>query len=202
MLSGHNIVFFANDWDADPTSKHQVMKILSRTNRVLWINSIGLRRPEITVHDASRILRKLRQFWQGPVAVHPNMHVLTPLVIPFHGMPGVRVINAWLVSLAVRRQIRKLGMDKFQVWVILPTAAPMIRHLKPQKIVYYCVDDWSAFSFLDGKLMQEMEERLLAQSDLVIASAEALYVSKRQLNPHTHLVPHGLDARPRTLRLN
>jgi glycosyltransferase involved in cell wall biosynthesis len=55
------------------------------------------------------------------------------------------------------------------------------------------VDEWSAFSFLDGKLMREMEERLIAQSDLVIASAEALYTSKRHLNPKTYLVPHGVD---------
>src|SRR5439155_17284854 len=145
------IICFANDWDADPTSKHQVMKILARSNHVLWINSIGLRLPGATVHDASRILKKLRQFWQGPVAVHHNMHVLTPLVIPFHGVPGISAINAWLVSLFILRQVRKLGMEKFQMWVILPTAAPMIRHLKPEKVIYYCVDDWSAFSFLDGK---------------------------------------------------
>lgn len=85
-------------------------------------------------------------------------------------------------------------MKTFQMWVILPTAAMMIRYLKPEKVVYYCVDEWSAFSFLDAKLMREMEARLLAQSNLVIVSAEALYVNKRRLNPHTYLVPHGVDS--------
>ena len=50
MMQGQNIICFANDWDADPTSKHQVMKILARSNRVLWVNSIGLRRPRATAH--------------------------------------------------------------------------------------------------------------------------------------------------------
>jgi glycosyltransferase involved in cell wall biosynthesis len=193
MMTGHNIVFFANDWDSDPTSKHQVVKVLARHNHVLWVNSIGLRRPGVTNQDLSRMLRKLRQFWRGAIAVNRNMHIVTPLVIPFHSLRVVRMINAWLVSLYIRTQARKLGMKTFQMWVILPTAADMIRYLKPEKVVYYCVDEWSAFSFLDGDLMREMEERLLAKSDLVIVSAEALYASKSPLNPHTYFVPHGVD---------
>jgi len=193
MMTGQNIVFFANDWDSDPTSKHQVAKVLVRHNRVLWVNSIGLRRPGATTHDFSRILKKLRQFWRGPVAINGNMHVLTPLVIPFHNLGPVRIINAWLVGLYIRTQARKLGMKTFQMWVILPTAADMIRYLKPEKVVYYCVDEWSAFSFLDGDLMREMEKRLLAQSNLVIVSAEALYENKIRFNPHTYFVPHGVD---------
>jgi glycosyltransferase involved in cell wall biosynthesis len=193
-MTGQNIVFFANDWDSDPTSKHQVAKILARHNRVLWVNSIGLRRPGATTHDLSRILKKLRQRWRGPVAINGNMHVLTPLVIPLHSLGLVRTINAWLVSRYVRAHARKLGMEHFQLWVFLPTAADMVRYLKPEKVVYYCVDEWSAFSFLDGKLMREMEERLLAQSNLVIVSAEALYVNKCSLNAHTYLVPHGVDS--------
>ena len=88
MMSGQNIVCFANDWDSDPTSKHQVMKILARSNRVLWVNSIGLRRPGATAHDASRIAAKIKKFWHGPVSITPHFHVLTPLAIPFHDVPG------------------------------------------------------------------------------------------------------------------
>ena len=97
-MQGENIVCFANDWQSDPTSKHQVMKILSRTNKVLWVNSIGLRRPAATVHDVNRIMRKVRQFCQGPVSISPNMRVLTPLVIPFHGLPGSQTLNELLIS--------------------------------------------------------------------------------------------------------
>jgi len=193
MMSGQNIICFANDWDSDPTSTHQVMKILARCNRVLWVNSIGLRSPRVTAHDASRMIKKVRQFLQGLAAINDNLHVLTPLVIPFHNVPGVRAANAWLLSRYIRTQARKLGMERFQIWVKLPTAASLIRHLRPEKVVYYCVDEWSAFSFLDGKLMREMEEDLIAQSDLVLVSAEALYASKRPLHSRTYLIPHGVD---------
>ena len=115
MMSGQNIVCFANDWESDPTSKHQVMKILARSNRVLWVNSIGLRRPGATAHDASRIVAKVKKFWSGPVSVTPNLHVLTPLAIPFHDMPGVPTANAWLLSRYIRHHARRLGMDTFQM---------------------------------------------------------------------------------------
>ena len=194
MITGQNIVCFANDWDADPTSKHQVMTILARTNRVLWVNSIGLRRPGATVADASRVITKIRQYLAGATPINSNMHAVTPLVIPFHHLRWVRRVNAWLVSRYVRAQARRLGMDKFEVWVILPSAASIVRQLKPERVIYYCVDDWSAFSFLDGEAMQDMEAQLIAQSDIVFVSAEALYKTKRPLNPRTYLVPHGVDS--------
>lgn len=194
MMSGQNIVCFANDWDSDPTSKHQVMKILSRANRVLWVNSIGLRRPGATAHDASRIAAKVKKFWRGPVSITPNLHVLTPLAIPFHDVPGVPTANAWLLSRYIRHHARRLGMDKFQMWTFMPTTASLVPYLKPDKLIYYCVDEWSAFTFLNSKLMDEMEQSLIRQSNLVIASAEKLYATKRHLNPETHLVSHGVDS--------
>ena len=193
-MTGRNIVCFANDWDSDPTSKHQVMKILARSNRVLWVNSIGLRRPGATAHDASRIINKVRKFFLGPVEVQPNLHVLTPIAIPFHDLPGVPTVNAWMLSRYILAQVKRLGMEPFQMWTFLPTTAPLVRHLKPEKVIYYCVDEWSAFSFLDEGLMRRMEESQIRQSDLVIASAEKLYASKRHLNPRTYLVPHGVDS--------
>jgi glycosyltransferase involved in cell wall biosynthesis len=193
MMKDQNIVCFANDWDADPTSKHQIMRILAKTNRVLWINSIGLRRPSTNVQDASRILNKIRKFTKGPVSVHPNLHVLTPLAIPYHDLPGVPAVNAWILSRHVRTQIKRLRMEPFQLWTFMPTTAPLVRHLRPDKVVYYCVDEWSAFSFLNGELMRRMEESLIEQSDLVVTSAEKLYANKRHLHPNTHMVAHGVD---------
>lgn len=194
MMHGQNIICFANDWDADPTSKHQVMKILARSNRVLWVNSIGLRRPGASAGDASRMLQKLKKFMQGPVNVMPNLHVVTPLVIPFHDIKGVPTFNAWFLARYIRYQATRLGMSDFQVWTFMPTMASVISHLRPRKVIYYCVDEWSAFSFLNAKLMADMEAEVIRQSDLVITSAETLYESKRALHPKTYLVSHGVDS--------
>jgi len=122
------------------------------------------------------------------------MYAVTPLVIPWHQLAWVRRINAWLAGWYVRAQARRLGMEGLQVWVILPSAVSIIPHLKPEKVVYYCVDEWSAFSFLDARAMRELEEHLLAEADMVFVSAEELYKNKSPLNARTYLVPHGVDS--------
>ena len=64
-MHNQSIICFANDWESDPTSKHQIMRILSRSNQILWVNSIGMRRPSISRSDVSRIWTKLTGCAQG-----------------------------------------------------------------------------------------------------------------------------------------
>ena len=65
MLEGSSIICFAHDWGGDPTSKTHIMRILSEKNRILWVNSIGMRRPVATGQDLRRLLMKLRRSLQG-----------------------------------------------------------------------------------------------------------------------------------------
>src|SRR5207245_99518 len=96
-LSGRDIVCFSNDWDGDPLSKMHAMKILARENRVLWVNSIGNRKPTASARDLQRILKKVRGAAEGVRERHPNIFVLTPLAIPFYGSELVRAANGVLL---------------------------------------------------------------------------------------------------------
>ena len=61
-LRGRDIVCvgFA-DWDTELwTNQHHLMSRLARDNRVLFVESLGLRRPQLARRDLSRILRRLR----------------------------------------------------------------------------------------------------------------------------------------------
>ena len=51
MIRDRVIVCLASRWDYDPTSKHQVMRILARENDVVWVNHRGSRRPRATAAD-------------------------------------------------------------------------------------------------------------------------------------------------------
>ena len=51
FLNGESIICFAHDWGGDPTSKTHIMRILSDKNRILWVNSIGMRRPAASGRD-------------------------------------------------------------------------------------------------------------------------------------------------------
>ena len=56
MIEGNDIICFSNDWDADPLSKKHIMQRLAAHNRVLWVNSFGMRNPTASVSDFKRIL--------------------------------------------------------------------------------------------------------------------------------------------------
>lgn len=193
MLKGESIVCFANDFRGDPTSKHQVMRILSQENKVLWINSIALRKPSATASDASRILRKIKGFFRGLDRENDNLHAFTPLVLPLPSSPFARRINSWLLRIYLRYYLRKLGMKDIQLWTFMPTMVELVGKLREKKLIYYCVDEWSEFSFIDKETIRDMERRLIEKADLVITTAEKLYEDKKKHNPNTHLIRHGVD---------
>ena len=67
MLSGCDILCLANDWSADPTSKHHLMKRLSCDNRVLWVEVAGMRAPNLRHgKDWRRLARKARSVMTPP----------------------------------------------------------------------------------------------------------------------------------------
>lgn len=192
-LRGRDLVVFSNDWDGDPLSKTHIMRILSRDNRILWVNSIGNRAPKVNAHDARRIVNKLKGFTRGIKEVEKNLFVLAPLAIPFYGNEAVRTANRHLLRAQVKLAMRKLGFKNPISWSFLPASAPVSGTLGEEAVIYHCVDEFSAFSDTNGRHIAEMEEQLLRKADLVITSAERLRANKVKVNGNTVLVRHGVD---------
>lgn len=193
MLSGHDIVCFANDWDSDPLSKKHVMVRLARENRVLWVCSLGCRNPTASARDLRRAVKKLGDFFQGCRQVADNLWVTSPLVVPFHGNAAARALNRRWLAATLRLTLRRLGMRRPVTWSFLPSSADVVGRLGERLVVYQCVDEYSQFTGADAAAILEMEERLCRRSDLVLVSAETLLESKRRWNPNTHLVTHGVE---------
>lgn len=192
-LSGRELVVFSNDWDGDPLSKVHIMRILSRDNRVLWVNSLGNRAPRASSHDFQRLWRKLWAAANGLREVEQNLFVLGPLAAPYFGSPSVRRLNRVLLRAQVLLAMKRLGFRRPISWSFLPAAAPVVGELGEELVVYHCVDEFSAFADTRGEQIAELERQLLRKADLVITSAERLWESKRRLNPRTVLVRHGVD---------
>ncbi|HEY2027962.1 MAG TPA: asparagine synthase (glutamine-hydrolyzing) [Myxococcales bacterium] len=192
-LKGRDIVCFSNDWDGDPLSKMHAMKILARDNRVLWVNSIGNRRPTASARDARRIFKKISGAVEGLKERHPNIWVLTPLALPFYGSEWVRAANGALLKAQVQRAMQQLDFKDVISWSFLPSSAPVSGTLGESLVVYHCVDEFSAFSDAPAQEIRELERRLMLKADVVICSSEKLREDKARVNPNSHLVQHGVD---------
>jgi len=193
MIRNESIICFAHDWNGDPTSKTHIMRILSEKNRILWVDSIGMRRPTVSGRDARRLARKLRQITRGLVTVNPNLHVASPLVLPLPGVPGVDRLNATLLSASLRYFARRAGLTRPIVWTFLPTTVGLLGRLGESRVIYHCVDEYSAFAGVPREALRRMEAELVRRADLVLASSETLAEARRRVNPRTFFVSHGVD---------
>jgi glycosyltransferase involved in cell wall biosynthesis len=193
-LRGRDMLCFSHDWSGDPLSKTHLMRLLARDNRILWVNSIGYRTPTASRRDLSRAFKKLAAIATDSLREpEPNVHVLNPLVIPAYGRPWIRDINRRLLRHQVRRAMRQLGFQRPINWVFNPAAAVIAGSLGEDQLIYYCVDEYAAFSRVDRIALATLEQDLLDKAGLVITSSAGLYESKRSFNRNTVLVRHGVN---------
>lgn len=195
-LQGRDIVCvgFA-DWDTSlQTNQHHLMKRLARENRVLFVESLGLRRPQLAGRDIRRIARRLLKGLRGPREAD-GLHVLSPLVLPLHGNRLARRLNRWLLPALVRRAARRLGMHHPILWAYVPQAEALLGALDPQLVVYHCVDDIAAQPGIDAASFRAAEERFAARADLVLASAPGLAERLRTVSHNVLYTPNVADTK-------
>ena len=188
------IVAFAKDWHEDPTSNHHVLRELAKTRRVLWLNSLATRTPKLSSgRDLGKIKRKLGEFVRGPQNVENDLWVMSPLVLPLPHSAVARAINRQVLRATIRALRLRLGIKDFQLWTFLPNTADYVGTLGESLSVYYCVDEWSMFSYLDKEQTVAAEHKLLDRVDAVFAINHALADAKRERNQATYVSPHGVD---------
>ena len=57
-----DLIVFGEDWGGLPSSTQHLMKYLAMDRNIVWVNSIGLRRPKWNMKDMRRVLYKLSVF--------------------------------------------------------------------------------------------------------------------------------------------
>jgi len=188
------IIAFSKDWHEDHTSNHHVLRELAKTRRVLWLNSVGTRRPSLSSgRDLGKIKRKLVEFARGAVNVENDLWVATPLVLPLpHSTLAVRA-NRQIIRATIRLLRRQLAIEDFHLWTFLPNTADYVGTLGESLAVYYCVDEWSTFTALDAQATIDAERRQLERVDVTFATSQALVESKRRYCANTHFAPHGVN---------
>jgi glycosyltransferase involved in cell wall biosynthesis len=193
-LRGREIVCvgFA-EWSSElPTNQHHLMSRLAETNRVLFIESLGLRRPQLATRDARRLVRRLIDGIRGPRR-EGDITVVSPIGLPAHGYRILRALNRFLLRRQVSRSVARLGFKQPILWAYVPHAEALIQALDPSLVVYHCVDDLAAQKGVHAVSFREAEQRFVRRADLVLASALSLVARLRQLSEHVVYAPNVAD---------
>ncbi len=196
MIRDRLIVCIASSWDYDPTSKHHLMRILSRENQILWVNYHGTRRPGVTRWDVRDSISAALRVAKGLRRVSPSISQLTPLVIPGATGPILGRLHQRLLAEQIDRAISVLDPARrkaVQVWTFAPDVHFLRGEFGEECFLYYCVDEYTKFQGFDSVAMTRLETKLFHCSDLVLATSKPLWEAKKKIRADAEFVPHGVD---------
>lgn len=194
MKNQHIIYFSSDEWDSGlKTSQYHISIRLATNNKVLYVNSIGLRKPTASKEDFLRIIDKLKRYFKGLQRINENLYVFTPIVVPFHGIAWVNALNKFLLTVFIRYYQRKLKLKDPYIITFLPNTVNILGRFAEKKVIYYCADHVSSFKGVDTKKIQEMEQKLFKKADFVFVTSNRLYEQKKNNNKKTYYMPHGVD---------
>jgi UDP-galactopyranose mutase len=94
-----------------------------------------------------------------------------------------RLVDELLAGHAVRQYVS---------WYYTPMSLPFTRHLKPQAVIYDCMDELSAFRGAPPGLLRN-EAELLRLADEVFTGGQSLYEAKKDRHPSVHAFPSSVD---------
>jgi len=173
----------------------QVMKRMARTVPVLYVNAMGMRFPSTREGRmfATRILRKLRSVSRGFVKYAKDFYVLSPFSVPVYTRPLLRRINVHLVRAQVQIGARLAGIRCPLMWVVSPPAMDVICPMRRAAIVYQRTDDFKEFPGVNSRVIAEMDQRLVAQADLVVHVNRGLHEEVVARGGRSFLTGHGVD---------
>ena len=195
-LRGAEIVCVGfSDWSADLlTNQQHLLARAAAHNKILFVESLGLRKPQLASKDMRRILRRLGRA-ASPLRVEDGVSVLSPLVLPLHSNEPVRRLNSRLLRAYVSHGMRRLGMREPILWSFVPQAEVLIDWMHPSKVLYYIDDDHAAKAGIDAASFLAAEERFARRADVVLASAPELVSKMQMLNGNVHYAPNVADTK-------
>jgi len=192
----HDIVLLSTaDWDNPfwTNKQHMAVNLAALGYRVLYIDSLGLRRPSLQAQDTSRMARRLRRGLRAPRKVRENIWVLSPLVLPWHQRTIIRRFNKIWLTLCIALARAYLGMKPDMLWTYNPLTLDLLDVRSFKHLVYHCVDDIKAQPGMPVETIGEAEPRLIAAADCVFCSAPKLAEYCSEFNARTYFFPNVAD---------
>jgi glycosyltransferase involved in cell wall biosynthesis len=86
-----------------------------------------------------------------------------------------------------------VGTDDAVALTTIPIVADVVGNVPVKRWVYFCVDDFSVWPGLDSTPLRELETKLVARADRVVAAGDNLAERLRTLGRDPAIITHGID---------
>lgn len=183
----HTLVLSTADWDRPLwTNKQYIARELSSLGPVTYVNSLGLRQPELSRSDIGRVLKRFgRRGATGPRRpTFEGVEIISPWVIPWHRRSAPTWgLNRAALHWSVRRWCRDASTPRL-LWTFSPVTYGLEEHA--DLVVYHCVDLLDHFQGVDPIAIRQGEAALaLLQTAVPVASSRTI---------RDHLVDRGFSS--------
>ena len=196
------IVVFGDDWGRHVSTLQHLFRRVILKHRVVWVNAIGHRVPELRVRDVWRALGKARGMLRAPRGANavwsgngtaPHA-VVGPRVLPWHQYAPVFAFNRWSLLRSIRASLRGLGITERPLLVTgSPPSVGVVGRLGELASVYFCMDDFLHTPGTSPKMLAPLEQQLLRGVDAVVATARSLTETKVPESGQIYYLPQGVN---------
>jgi hypothetical protein len=127
------------DWDAElwTNKQHSAVALAELGNRVLYVESLGLRPPRADMCDVKRILKRVLRMLAPPRRVRPGIFRLSPPVVPLQQFAAVRMLNRWLLTVLVRVWAAVLLPRERVLWTYNPMTRALLDVPRGWQVIYH-----------------------------------------------------------------
>ena len=192
------LIVFGEDWGMHPSSTQHIIKVLGKTRTIIWLNSIGLRKPRLTFHDLFRTFKKIKSFIfnqreSRSITKEGNYQfiIINPLVMPCANSWFSLTLSKIILRLQVILAARKTSLKDPIIWASLPTSVDYLSIFKGASCVYYCGDDFSNLAGVDHNFVAHKESALIKKSSYIFTASKNLnekFPQDKVVN-----IPHGVN---------
>ncbi len=201
-FTNQTIICFAGEdwWFHNPHSNSHIMQSFAKNNRVLFVNSTGIKMPAFNSGGFfwKRACNKLASLLRYLKKAQRNIWVLTPFAIPLirgHEKFVAR-LNKFLLIVQLHIAISFLRFSHPIIWVTSPAARDISLYLKQRfntALVYYCCDNLSLFPGVDHDYIFNMEKDIQSAADLSLFVSSKLAYERKDFGKNIQLLSHGVD---------
>ena len=161
--------------------------------RVVYVDSLGLRKPSLHSGDIKRIINRMLKAIPVLRKVRDNIWRISLFVIPFHSISFIRRLNKYILLLTIKWNFFLLGIKNPIVISYTPIASDICSDLKKSAVIYHCVDDLGASPGIDETVIREAEKKLAGITDLCFVTSKKLLAMLSSVFKHVEYDPNVCD---------
>ena len=164
-------LIFGDDWQRHPSTTQYIARYLPEPKKVLWVNSIGMRRPKLSMKDAKRAWEKLRQPARSVSFDNEDagVDVIAAKLLPWHNWAWARRKN--------KKYFDNIWKERLEEAPTVLISNPFGYYYLPEeveKVVYLKLDHYRLLPGVDQKMVDAVEPLLLERADQIWVTADNL----------------------------